>query len=105
MGKFITFIAFAIGGFWLTSSLFGEPGGGSGPTSGGLNEERMRGQCVRQVDQIAPSTAVAESICGCMTAEFDRRGIFVLDAYGDRFDEMQAITRDCAATYGVVAGG
>lgn len=100
MGKFLTFVAFAIGGFWLTSSMFGQPGEGSG----GLSEDRMRAQCVRQVGQIAPSTAVAESICGCMNAEFDRRGISVVDAYGDRFDEMQTITRDCAATYGVSAG-
>ncbi len=100
MGKFFVFVVFAIGGFWLTSSMFGEPGEGRG----GLGEDRMRAQCVGQVSQIAPSTSVAESICGCMSAEFDRRGISVLDAYGDRFDEMQAITRDCAATYGVTAG-
>ncbi|QUL38427.1 hypothetical protein [Erythrobacter sp. JK5] len=41
----------------------------------------------------------ARSICGCMKAEFDRKGMVLTDAFGSKRSEMQQVTQDCARMY------
>ncbi len=41
----------------------------------------------------------AREICGCMKAEFDAKGLSLMDAFGKHRVEMQQIGARCAADY------
>ncbi len=56
-------------------------------------------QCVARAQFPPELKPRARSICGCMKAEFDRKGIVLTDAFGAKRSEMQQVTRDCAGMY------
>ena len=97
MGKFFTFIVFAIAGFWISGEIVG-PGAGE---DGGAHyrDVRMEG-CMRQMRQVVPGESFARGACDCMFDEFEARGVELTDAFGSDFDDMSSVTRQCAARYG-----
>lgn len=104
MGKLLVGILSAIGGFMLTSSLFGPAGGEARVADGSADaiyqDARFEG-CMRQIRQHTNSESIASSTCTCIYSEFDERGLGLTDAFGSDFGEMSVITRDCATRYGV----
>lgn len=61
----------------------------------------MRG-CLRQMRGVTPSEEQALSACECMYSEFEKRDLSLTDAFGNDFDQMSMITRECAAQNGAV---
>lgn len=104
MGKLLAFVVSGAIGFYVA---FGWSSGlrDDAEAHAGGEEGLQHAQCVRQFERHAGSSSVADGICGCMLKEFAYQGYAITDTFGSDYSAMQAITRDCAARYGVVAGG
>ena len=74
--------------------------GGAGGEEVLVDGPQMRG-CIRAMLKEGADEAGAERACGCMFREFDKRGIALWDAVGERRPEMTEVTRDCAEVHGV----
>ncbi len=97
MQKIAVFFIAMIGAFVAVVGFSPE---GQQAVSEKLNDSSaMSHRCIRQVEKAAPDPARAPQICDCMMAEFDSRGLNVLDAFGGDFDEMQRITESCVQLY------
>lgn len=102
--KLVVFVLSGAIGFYLAfgwSSGVAEEAEAYGGGTDGIAMSR----CVRQMEGPAQSISIAQAVCGCMMEEFGKRGLEVTDAFGSDFDQMQAITNQCAATYAVQLGG
>ncbi|WP_114520236.1 hypothetical protein [Altererythrobacter sp. ZODW24] len=97
MQKVAVFFIAMIGSFVAVVGF--SPEGKQAITEEMNNSDAMKPRCIRQVEQVAPNPARAPQICDCMTAEFDSRGLSLVDAFGDDFDEMQRVTQSCVQLY------
>jgi hypothetical protein len=62
-------------------------------------DDKFVSQCVARLGPSMPDPSRASDVCTCMKADFAARGYALTDAFGEHRDEMQSITRSCAALY------
>ncbi len=97
-GAFITASMIAI---YVFFTVFSALRGDETQVEGLMANGPQINSCKRKLAEVADSDEQAGRICNCMFREFDERGLNLLDAFGSDFDEMSAITQDCAWAHGV----
>lgn len=97
MKKVLVFVVAGIIGFLITFSFVARDEIGA-EVDKRLDEDFVE-QCVARAQFPAELKPQARSICGCMKGEFDRKGLTITDAFGERREEMQKVTQDCATIY------
>lgn len=101
MGKFLVAIIAGIGGFMLTAGL-GTGRDASEEDSAQWFAYSLDGVCMRQMRQLIAEEERAQAACTCVNEGFAAGDYALTDAFGDDFDAMSRITRQCASRYGAV---